>query len=192
MIHKRKTEIKGSKLYTNGAIGFSGPPGTGKSTIGKLVAKELNIPFFDLDDLIAQEAGLKTTKEVIEKEGFPFFWKVENFCLKKVIQKKEKYVLSFGGTICSPKNPYSKENQALAKKLFTICLLPSKDLSESVKILWPRQHNNKRFTAEDPAKLEKRIKDRMPGYIKSADRIIYTYYSPVEKIVSIILKILNH
>ncbi len=52
MTYKREIEIKDSNLYTDGAISFSGPSGTGKSIIGKLVAEDLNMPFYDLDDLI--------------------------------------------------------------------------------------------------------------------------------------------
>ena len=192
MTLKQKPAVKGVKQYTGGAIGFSGPPGTGKSTIGKLVAQELAIPFFDLDDLIAKKAGLKTTKEAIEKKGFSFFWKVENSCLHNFFQKDGRYVLAFGGTICSPDNPYLVANQSMVRNnVFTICLLPSKDLAKSAKILWPRQHNDKRFTVENPAQLQAWIKNRMPGYIKSADRIIYTHHSPINKIVSMVMGILN-
>ena len=96
MTYTQKVEIKGSKSYKSGAIGFSGPPGTGKSTIGKIIANKLNIPFYDLDDLIAEKANVKTTKEIINNEGLPKFKQIQHLCFQEVFQKDDQeYVLFF-------------------------------------------------------------------------------------------------
>lgn len=180
-----------AKKYQGGPICIIGPPAVGKSTIGKKIAEKIGVPFFDIDELISKKAGMKTTKEVITKKGFSYFWDVENECLKETFQKDGDYVFALAGTICSPKNPYLKENQSLVRKnAFTICLLPSEDIDESVRIIWPRQHNEKRFTDKDSKELRLKIESKMPGYMNSADEIIYTHNSSIEKIFSVILKLL--
>jgi len=192
MTYKQKSEIKGSKIYTNGAIGFSGPPGTGKSVIGKLIAEALNIPFFDLDDLIAEKAGVKTTKEIINNDGLPKFKQIQHLCLREIFQKNsQKYVLSFGGhtTYSDCDVELIAKNKALVEKhLFNICLIPSDDVNEVVDILWPRQNDGKRETGSDTSdKYRLYVQDLIPQYIEVADLVIFTHNSSVDDIVTIIM-----
>ncbi|MDO8442839.1 MAG: shikimate kinase [bacterium] len=50
------------------AITLIGMPASGKSTIGKILAKKLGWDFVDLDDLIKEKTG-KSYDEILEKEG---------------------------------------------------------------------------------------------------------------------------
>ena len=192
MKYKQKPEIKGSKKYTNGAIGFSGPPGTGKTTIGKQVANELNIPFFDLDDLISDKAGVKTTREIIINDGLPKFKQIQNICFKDVFQNNtNKFVLSFGGHTTKPgcDSRLIAENKDLVKEhLFNICLIPSDDINEVVAILWSRQKDGKRETGCDTAdQYRLYVQDLIPQYIKAADLVIFTHNVSIDDTVSIIM-----
>lgn len=73
-------------------LGFMG---SGKSSVGALLAEELGWPFVDLDATI--EAGQKTTiREIFERAGEPFFRKVEQAALVEV-SKKEPAVIALGG-----------------------------------------------------------------------------------------------
>ena len=45
-----------------------GPPGSGKSTVGKLLADGLGLRFTDLDLLIAEKSG-KSIPEIFDSEG---------------------------------------------------------------------------------------------------------------------------
>ena len=42
--------------------------GSGKSSIGNLVSKKLNLPFIDIDSLIVENAGMSVS-EIFEKKG---------------------------------------------------------------------------------------------------------------------------
>jgi shikimate kinase len=155
----------------------------------------LNIPFYDLDDLIAKKVGLETSKEVIEKYERPYFWEVEHRLLKELLQKKKgKYVLAFsGGVICHKDTTSLKEkNKELIKKyVFHICLMPSPQLNEAVSILWPRQKDGKRAVIENADHLHLYLEKRMSQYTSGVDRIIYTKQASAEEVIAAVLEILN-
>ena len=76
-------------------IVFLGMMGSGKSLIGKLVSKKLKLQFFDIDNIIENETGMKIF-EIFDKKGEEFFREKEkNISLK--ILKKNKSVISLGG-----------------------------------------------------------------------------------------------
>ncbi len=198
MIIKNNPEIvfpENSKKYVSGPIGISGPPGVGKSIIGKKIAKKLGIPFYDLDEIIAKKVGVKTTKEIVEKYGRPYFWKTENVCINGIFKRKSKmYILAFSGGVICHKNttPLKEKNKSLIKKnIFHICLMPSRSLKESVSILWLRHDDGKRANVKSSNQLHSYLKTRMSQYTSGVDAIVYTYYSPIEKVVSAILEILK-
>jgi shikimate kinase len=70
--------------------------GSGKSTVGKLLASKLGIPFCDLDAII-EENEQQSLPELFENKGEIYFRKIENTILKLVLQKEESFVLSLGG-----------------------------------------------------------------------------------------------
>ena len=51
---------------------FTGMPGSGKTTIGKLFAKNLSLPFYDLDELI-ETSEKKTIQSIFTKYGEDHF-----------------------------------------------------------------------------------------------------------------------
>ncbi|MFC2142924.1 shikimate kinase [Candidatus Aenigmatarchaeota archaeon] len=198
MMHKKTPEIvtpEDSKSYTGGPVGISGPPGAGKTIIGKKIAKKLGVAFYDLDEIISKKVGLKNTKEIIEKYGRPYFWKNEHVCIKEIFKRKSKpYVLAFsGGVICHRNTtPLKEKNKTLIKKnIFHICLMPSSNLKESVSILWPRHDDGKRAGVKTSNQLQSYLKTRMSQYTEGVDRIVYTYYAPIEKVVPAVLEILK-
>jgi shikimate kinase len=75
---------------------FVGYMGSGKSLVGKLLAKKLEVPFYDLDAII-EEIEHQSIPELFETKGEIYFRKIENNILKLVLQKTESFVLSLGG-----------------------------------------------------------------------------------------------
>ena len=74
---------------------FLGMMGSGKSSIGLMVAKKLKLNFIDIDNEIEKELGKKIT-DIFEENGEDFFRKIEEkITLKKL--KLNSSVISLGG-----------------------------------------------------------------------------------------------
>lgn len=69
---------------------------SGKTSIGKKLAKKLGFDFIDLDDLIEEKENLSVT-EVFKSKGEIYFRKQEHLYLKEVLKSKNEVVLSVGG-----------------------------------------------------------------------------------------------
>lgn len=77
------------------SIVFIGPPGSGKSTVGRSMAKRLNRKFIDTDSLI-EEKSRKKISEIFVDEGEDFFRNLELEALKEVLLVTD-CILSLGG-----------------------------------------------------------------------------------------------
>jgi len=69
---------------------------SGKSTVGRLLASELGIPFLDLDSYI-EENEKKPIKTIFSEKGEIYFRKLEHQMLAKILQEHNSVVLSTGG-----------------------------------------------------------------------------------------------
>ena len=80
---------------------FLGMMGSGKSSIGSLIAKKLQLNFIDIDNVIENELGL-SIKKIFETKGENYFIKFEEqTTLKKL--KSSSTVISLGGGAFSNK-----------------------------------------------------------------------------------------
>lgn len=77
---------------------------SGKSSIGKKIAKSLAMNFIDLDDYIIDKEKMSITK-IFEQKGEVYFRKIENKYLKEILSEKQDFILSLGGgTPCYANN----------------------------------------------------------------------------------------
>ncbi len=74
---------------------FLGMMGSGKSSIGLMVSKKLNIDFIDVDREIEKKIGMSITK-IFENKGEKYFREIEELITLKYL-KKNKTVISLGG-----------------------------------------------------------------------------------------------
>ena len=69
--------------------------GTGKSTIGRKVAKRANLPFFDTDKMVEEAEGAEVA-DIITYAGEEYFRKAERRALEKSVEN-ESAIISTGG-----------------------------------------------------------------------------------------------
>lgn len=86
-------------------IALIGLRGAGKSTLGSRLAKELEVPFIELDREIEREAGTSLS-EIFLLYGQAGYRRYERRCLEKVVEKNERVVIATGGSIVSEPGTY--------------------------------------------------------------------------------------
>ena len=82
-------------MKSNKNLVLLGMMGSGKSIIGYLLSKNLNIEFMDVDEIIEKEEGCKIS-EIFEKRGEIKFRKIEEKVTLKLL-KSNKKIISLGG-----------------------------------------------------------------------------------------------
>ena len=76
-------------------IVFLGMMGSGKTSIGLLVSKKLNLQFYDIDQMIEKELEMSIS-DIFEKKKEEFFRDFEEKTTLKILKKK-RIVISLGG-----------------------------------------------------------------------------------------------
>ncbi|MCZ7413287.1 MULTISPECIES: shikimate kinase [unclassified Streptomyces] len=77
------------------AVILVGPMGSGKSTVGRLLAERLGLGFRDTDADIVEEAG-KPIADLFVEEGEPHFRELERAAVRRAVENHEG-VLALGG-----------------------------------------------------------------------------------------------
>lgn len=96
-------------------LGFMG---SGKSTVGKLLAQSLSLEFIDLDAFIEQQAG-KKIKEIFEQDGETAFREKEKQALRLLLKKNNVVIAAGGGTPCFSDNMKRISSSAISVYLET-------------------------------------------------------------------------
>ena len=82
-------------MNSNKNLVFLGMMGSGKSSIGNLVSKKLDVPFIDVDSLIVENTRMSVS-EIFEKKGENYFRILEEKITLKCL-KRIRNVISLGG-----------------------------------------------------------------------------------------------
>jgi len=161
-------------------IGFRA---TGKTTIGKLLAKTLNKRFIDTDNLIERKVG-KTISEIVAREGWPGFRKREKAVIRELAKEKNLVLALGGGAVLDKENV-----EYLKKNGFFVWL------KANSKTILQRLKQDKKTTFQRPsltgkpleAEIKEVLKERIPVYQDVADKSIDTDKMCPKEIVRIIL-----
>jgi shikimate kinase len=70
--------------------------GSGKTTLGRLLSKQLKIKFLDLDDNI-EKGESRSIANIFEDKGEIYFRKKESEYLNQILETKDSFILSTGG-----------------------------------------------------------------------------------------------
>lgn len=144
-----------------------GPPGAGKSRIGKSVARELGVQFVDTDRIIVAEHGPIT--EIFADHGEPHFRAIERDVVARVLRGEADAVVALGGgAILDPATQADLAEHRVA--LITVT-------AEAVR---DRLNTSKRPLLAGGMESWERIADeRRPIYESLADSVWDTSHRPV-------------
>lgn len=85
------------------SIALVGLPGSGKSTVGRQLARRLQLPFIDSDQVIEQRLGC-SIREYFEREGEERFRDVEENVIDDLTQAHQGVLSTGGGSVLRPLN----------------------------------------------------------------------------------------
>ena len=81
---------------SGGHLILVGLPGAGKTTVGRLVAQDLGVPFVDVDTLIEERIGVSIA-EIFADQGEAAFRELERQCVAKLAAEHSPCVIAPGG-----------------------------------------------------------------------------------------------
>ncbi len=147
-------------------IFFIGLMGAGKTTIGRLLAKQMGKYFYDSDVEIERKTGVKIPL-IFELEGEAGFRKRETAVIEELSQLKNIVMATGGGAVLLP------ENRAFLKNNGKIIYLRAK-----VNDLYQRTRNDKSRPLLQGDNVEQKLErlyiERHPIYTSLADYIVDT------------------
>jgi XRE family aerobic/anaerobic benzoate catabolism transcriptional regulator len=79
-------------------VALLGLRGAGKSTVGKMLATKLRIPFFELDRLVELEAGMSLS-EIFAIHGEGYFRGLEREAVRRLFKEQRAGVIAVGGGV---------------------------------------------------------------------------------------------
>ena len=151
-------------------IGFMG---TGKTSVGRLVAEQLHYDYLDTDDVIQTSTGRSIT-DIFTKDGEPAFRALEEKVVAELAGRTNTVIATGGGLPVNPDNLASLKRHALV-----VCLWSSPEK------IWERvRHQGHRplLHNEDPqAKIRELLAAREPFY-KQADVLLNTELRSVREV----------
>ena len=163
-------------------ISLCGMMGSGKSTIGKILANKLDYNFVDVDKMIENNAG-KTIKKIFEEDGEKYFRDLEEKITINILENKETIVSLGGGAIIN-----KNIRNTIKKNSYNIYL------NVDVDILIYRLQNSKTrpliYKKNIKKELNNLISIREKFYLK-ADLIVKNEKKIIETTEKIIKKIIN-
>jgi shikimate kinase len=153
---------------------LTGFMGTGKTSVGTQLARDLDYTFVDTDSLIEADQGMSITS-IFAKSGEPFFREVESRIIDQVMQRENQVVSTGGGAVIREQN-----RQAFKRAGFVICL------SARPEVIYDRiKSETHRPLLQTPDPLIK-IKELLAGRAKfysQADAVIDTSGKSVDDVI---------
>lgn len=156
-------------------IGFMG---TGKSSVGRMVASHLHFQFMDTDEWIENHTG-KSIPDIFAQAGEAVFRQLEKQVVAEISHLRRHVISTGGGLAANEENMASLKSHALI-----VCLWASPD------VIWERvRAQSHRPLLQDPdplGKIRRLLAQREPFY-KQADVLVNTEMRSVKEVAQHVL-----
>ena len=170
-------------MKTPGSLFLTGPMGAGKSTIGRQLSKQLDLPFHDSDHEIEARTGVDIPL-IFDLEGETGFRKRESVVIDELTQLAGIVLATGGGAILDPAN---REHLGNRGKVIYLHASVNQQLKRT-----RMDRNRPLLQTEDPrARLEELMAIRDPLYREIASIVIDTDGMRVRDVVKKILEMLE-
>jgi shikimate kinase len=152
---------------------LTGFMGSGKSTVGRLLAAQLAWRFADLDSEIERDSGLSIS-QIFAQKGEPVFREIEHQCLRRVLgsasERNERLVFSLGGgTFAQPRNAALIREFGAAQRGTRAVVIwldcPTEDLLQRCVLMGDRP------LFQDETSFRKLYEERLPHYRQADYRV---------------------
>jgi XRE family aerobic/anaerobic benzoate catabolism transcriptional regulator len=155
-------------------ISLLGLRGAGKSTLGPEIAQRLGVPFYELDVLVAREAGMPLAT-IFEMHGEAWFRRLEQDVLRGFLEAHGTGVLATGGSLVTAPDTF-----AMLRKRTTTVWLKAKPKDHWDRVVRQGDVRPMRNRTNAMAELESLLRARKPLYALS-DHVVDTSKTTLEE-----------
>ena len=148
-------------------IALVGLRGAGKTTLGAALARELGVPFVELDREIEREAAVGLS-ELFMLYGQAGYRRIERLCLERLLDSHERFVVAVGGGIVSEADTY----RLLLDRCYTVWIKAAPE-EHMGRVVAQGDFRPMEGSAEAMADLKRILAAREPLYRK-ADAVVDT------------------
>jgi shikimate dehydrogenase len=157
-------------------IALAGMMGTGKTTVGKLLAQRLDVPFVDTDALVEGEAGMSVA-EVFQRQGEPRFRQMEASAVARALAAPEAVVALGGGSLLRP------ETRRRVRAATCVVWLWATPAVAAARAHADRHSTRPLLAGEEPRQaLRGLLDERLPTYARAADLVLDTGHRTAEQV----------
>lgn len=160
-------------------VSLIGLPGSGKSSVGRQLARRLQLSFFDSDRVIEQQLGC-SIRDYFEREGEDAFREIEESIIEQLTQNQNAVLATGGGVVLRPTN-----RERLHERCHVAYLNSSPD--ELFRRLRHDVHRPLLQVADPLRRLRELYAVRDPLYRQTAHFMIQTERPSVAKLVNMIV-----
>jgi shikimate kinase len=163
-----------------GSVAIVGYMGSGKTTLGRLLARSLGREFVDLDRAISKRSG-EEIPEIFAEHGEEHFRDLEHEALGDALGGETPCIVACGGGVV-----VRQENRALLRDVTTVFLM------EDTDVLYRRTRGPGRpLRAASREEFERRYAERLPSYREVADLEVEVDGRPPARVTEEVLECLS-
>jgi len=149
--------------------------GSGKSTVGRLVARQLDFDFVDTDDLVEARTGRRIS-DIFAADGEPAFRALEVAAIEEAVGGEGRVIATGGGAACQPGNM-----ERLKRGALVVCLWAS------AETIWERvRHQSHRplLRVADPQREIVRLLAEREPYYRESDVLVNSGLRSLREVAS--------
>ncbi len=161
-----------------------GPMGSGKSAVGRHLARLLDMPFYDSDAEIERRTGVDIAY-IFEKEGEPRFRQREREAIEELTLIEPLVLATGGGAVIAPEN-----RKCLVERGYVVYLTTS--VEQQAQRVSHARHRPLLKDVNAEVRLRQLMQEREPLYTEVADLRVATDCRKIHAVAEEIMKALGY